>query len=269
MTVLEMYEKRPRLWVKNIIAILVVFILVLWSSTTVDLNASAGEDSSKIAIKIIKGIFTPDKELLINFTKQGVPYLLLETICIAFLGTITGAVLAVPLAFLGASNIVPKYIALVFRVLIMAIRTIPVFVYGLMFIRVTGPGPFAGLLTMGVCSIGMLSKMYIEIIEDLDTKILESLDAAGCNIFHKIRYGIIPQLSASFLSTLIYRFDMNLRDATVLGLVGAGGIGAPLLFAMASYRWTQVGGILAGLIVLVLVVEWCSNYLRNKLARGF
>lgn len=98
--------------------------------------------------------------------------------CIAFLGTIVGAVLSIPLSFLAAANLMPKPVALIFRVFIMAIRTIPAFVYGLMFIRVTGPGPFAGLLTMSLCSIGMISKMFIESIEDLDTKILESLDAA-------------------------------------------------------------------------------------------
>ena len=137
-----------------------------------------------------------------------------------------------------------------------------------MFIRVTGPGPFAGLLTMSLCLIGMVSKMFIESIEDLDKRILESLDAAGCTTFQKIRYGILPQLTADFPSTIIYRFDMNLRDATVLGLVGAGSIGAPLIFAMSSYRWNEVGAILLGLIVLVLIIEWISARIRVKLARG-
>ena len=105
-------------------------------------------------------------------------------------------------------------------------------------------------------------------IEDLDKGILESLSASGCNLFDKIRYGIIPQLMPSFASTLIYRFDMNLRDATVLGIVGAGGIGAPLIFAMNSYRWNDVGAILLGLVVLVLLVEWFSSKLRTKLMRG-
>ena len=144
----------------------------------------------------------------------------------------------------------------------------PAFIYGLMFIRVTGPGPFAGLLTMSLCSIGMVSKMFIESIEDLDKRILESLDAAGCTTFQKIRYGILPQLFPDFMSTLIYRFDMNLRDATVLGLVGAGGIGAPLIFAMSSYRWNEVGAILLGLILLVLVIEAISSRIRAKLTRG-
>ena len=150
----------------------------------------------------------------------------------------------------------------------LCLRTVPAFVYGLMFIRVTGPGAFAGLLTMSLCSVGMVSKMYIEAIEDLDVRVLESLDAAGCTTWQKIRYGILPQLMPNFASTAIYRFDINLRDATVLGLVGAGGIGAPLIFAMNAYRWEEAGAILAGLIVLVLIVEWISTKIRVKLARG-
>ena len=129
----------------------------------------------------------------------------------------------------------------------------------------TSMGAFAGLMTMALSSIGMVSKMYIEAIEDLDVKILESLDAAGCTTFQKIRYGILPQLIPNFASTAIYRFDINLRDATVLGLVGAGGYGAPLIFAMNAYRWNEAGAILAGLIVLVLVVEYGSTKIRVKL----
>ena len=123
-------------------------------------------------------------------------------------------------------------------------------------------------MTMSLTSIGMISKMYIEAIEDLDTKILESLDAMGCSTWQKIRYGILPQLMPNFASTAIYRFDINLRDATVLGLVGAGGIGAPLIFAMNSYRWNEAGAILIGLVILVLIVEWISTKIRVKLTRG-
>ncbi|RCX12197.1 phosphonate transport system permease protein [Anaerobacterium chartisolvens] len=238
-----------------------------WSCTALQMD-SVKQDGLQIAANIVSGILQPDTELLFNLTTAGVPYLLVETVCIAFLGTIIGAILAVPLSFLSASNIVPLPAALAGRSIIMAVRTVPAFVYGLMFIRVTGPGAFAGLLTMSLCSIGMLSKMYIDAIQDLDVRILESLDASGCNTFQKIRYGIIPQLVPNFLSTVIYRFDMNLRDAAVLGLVGAGGIGAPLIFAMSSYRWNEVGSILAGLIILVLVIEYFSTKIRVKLARG-
>lgn len=261
------YEQRPRRWVFELAVAVVVVALLIWSGSAVE-TAGTTQNGAVIAWNILAGIFHPDTDLLFNFTTQGVPYLLLETICIAFLGTIVGAIISVPLAFLSASNLTPKPVAFVGRIIIMAVRTVPAFVYGLMFIRVTGPGAFAGLLTMSLCSVGMVSKMYIEAIEDLDVRVLESLDAAGCTTWQKIRYGILPQLMPNFASTAICRFDINLRDATVLGLVGAGGIGAPLIFAMNSYRWEEAGAILAGLIVLVLIVEWISTKIRVKLARG-
>lgn len=253
-TIARAYRSAPKRWIYQLLIALLIAVLMAWSSTTVKLG-STGEGGLAVAGNILSGIFHPDTRLLLTIGTDGVPYLLLETFCIAFLGTVVGAVISLPLSFLSAVNLVPRPVAVIGRGLIAAIRTIPAFVYGLMFIRVTGPGPFAGLLTMSLCSIGMVSKMYIESIEDLDKRILESLDAAGCTTFQKIRYGILPQLMPDFTSTIIYRFDMNLRDATVLGLVGAGGIGAPLIFAMSAYRWNEVGSILLGLIVLVLLID--------------
>ena len=261
------YQAAPKRWLWKLAAAFAVACLLAWSGSDIRGSNAAGS-GLEVAGNILMGIFQPDTTLLFNFTTSGVAYLLLETFCIAFLGTVVGAVISIPLAFLSAANLVPKPISLLMRGIIAAIRTIPAFVYGLMFIRVTGPGAFAGLLTMSLCSVGMVSKMFTECIEDLDKRILESLDAAGCTVFQKIRYGILPQLIPDFASTIIYRFDMNLRDATVLGLVGAGGIGAPLIFAMSSYRWNQVGAILLGLIVLVLLIEWLSAKIRTKLARG-
>lgn len=263
----ERYRQRPKTWIIELLVVLFILFLLVWSGTAVESNGT-GKKGLQIACNIISGIFHPDTGLLFNFTTNGVPYLLLETVCIAFLGTVVGAVLAVPLSFVSASNLVPKPAAFLGRMVIMAVRTVPAFVYGLMFIRVTGPGAFAGLLTMSLCSIGMVSKMYIEAIEDLDIHVMESLDAAGCSTWQKIRYGILPQLMPNFASTAIYRFDINLRDATTLGLVGAGGIGAPLIFAMNSYRWNEAGSILTGLVILVLIVEWISTRIRVKLARG-
>ncbi len=265
--IIKAYEKRPRNWVYNTITAVVVLGLLIWSASAVETSGST-QNGAQIAINVLSGIFHPKMDFLFNLTTQGVPYLMLETICIAFLGTIVGAILSVPLAFVSASNLTPKPIAFAGRIIIMAVRTIPAFIYALMFIRVTGPGPFAGLLTMGVCSVGMISKMYIEAIEDLDVHVIESLDAAGCNTWQKIRYGILPQLMPNFASTAIYRFDINLRDATILGMVGAGGFGAPLIFAMNSYRWNEAGAILAGLVVLILIIEFISTRIRVKLTRG-
>jgi len=268
MTVIEeQLYAAPRNKTYIYIATGLILLLFFWSFTTISFE-NMEASGWLIAQNILTGIVTPDLNLLLNFTTQGVMYLLMETIAIAFLGTIIGATLAVPLAFLSASNVVPKPISFVTRLVLIIIRTVPSLVYGLMFIRVTGPGPFAGVLTISLISIGMLAKLFVDAIEDLDTSIFESMTSIGCNTFEKIRYGIIPQLTAIFLSIVIYRFDMNLREASILGLVGAGGIGAPLIFAMNAYRWNEVGSILIGLVVLILIVESSSNHIRNKLIRG-
>lgn len=266
-TIQKAYDSAPKTWIFQLLCAFAVACVLAWSGSAVQVSNPVG-NGWEVAGNILSGIFHPSTKLLFDLTTSGVAYLLLETFCIAFLGTVVGAVISLPLSFLSASNLVPRPVALVGRGIIAAVRTIPPFVYGLMFIRVTGPGAFAGLLTMSLCSIGMVSKMFIESIEDLDKRILESLDAAGCTTFQKIRYGIVPQLTADFSSTIIYRFDMNLRDATVLGLVGAGGIGAPLIFAMSAYRWNEVGAILLGLIILVFIIEAISAKIRVKLARG-
>ncbi len=256
---------RNRLYLAAVAAI--VGALFLWSLQAVNLG-DIEQSGLGIAKNILHGLTHPDPALLFNLTKQSVLYLLVETVAIAFLGTIVGAVLAVPLAFLAASNLVPKPVSWLTRLLLIAIRTVPALVYGLMFIRVTGPGAFAGVLTVGLTSIGMLAKLYVDAIEELDARVLESMTSIGCTAFEKIRFGIVPQLLSIFLSVMVYRFDMNMREASILGLVGAGGIGAPLIFAMRSYKWDQVGSILIGLVALILIIEFLSTRLRTKLVRG-
>lgn len=266
LSVKKQLEKEPNLWINKALTLIFIVGIIVWASKAIVYNG-VESNGVEIAKSVISGIVNPDMEMLFDF-KEGVPYLLLETICIALIGTLIGSIIAIPLSFLASSNIVPKWISAIGLFIIAAIRTFPPFVYGLMFIRVTGPGAFAGVLTVSLTSIGMVAKLFIEHIEDLDTKILESLDAAGCNTFEKIRYGILPQLITNFISTIIYRFEINIKDASTLGLVGAGGIGAPLIFAMNAFNWSEVGAILIGLIILVLIVEVASSKIRNKLARG-
>ena len=266
LTVKNQLQKEPNLWINKALTVLFVLAIVAWASIGINFSG-VKEGGIDIAKNVMSGIIHPDMEMLFDF-KAGVPALLLETVCIALIGTLIGTILAIPLAFISSSNLMPKWVSSIGLFIIAGLRTFPAFVYGLMFIRVTGPGAFAGVLTVSVISIGMIAKLFIEAIEDLDTKILESLDAAGCNTFEKIRYGILPQLFTNFISTAIYRFEINIKDASVSGLVGAGGIGAPLIFAMNAFNWDEVGAILCGLIVLVLVVEIVSTKIRTKLARG-
>ena len=266
-TVQEAYEARPRLWWLYTLILLIVVLLLGWSGSAVQFKGFANK-GIEVAKGVGYGLTHPDTKLLFNVTPEGVPYQLLQTIAIAVLGTVIGGVLAIPFSFLACEKIVPKWLAFLFRALILMIRTIPSLVWALMWIRVTGPGAFCGVMTQSVCSIGMISKMYITAIEDVDDRILESLDAAGCTSFQKIRYGMLPQIVPNFVSTVIYRFDINMKDATTLGIVGAGGIGAALVQCINSSRWSMVGSYMFGLIALMLLIEVFSTRVRTGLTRG-
>ena len=265
--ILNRYLERPRTWWKSALAFLVVAVAILWSAASIEYKGVAVRGSD-VAYGVIYGIFHPDANVLFDTGNFGVGYLLFETVAIALLGTLFGGMLAVPFAFLSSDHIVPKPLAFLVRAFVLMVRTIPSLVWALIWIRVTGPGPLCGVVTQSVCSIGMISRMYVTAIEDVDTRILESLDAMGCTRFQKVRYGILPQLMANMVSTVIYRFDINIKDAATLGIVGAGGIGASLIQAISTRRWGIVGAFLAGMIILMLAIEYASTKARRRLAHG-
>ena len=267
LTIEEAYEARPRLWWVYTLIVLIVASLLTWSGTAVKFGGFATK-GIEVAKGVGNGLLHPDTNLLFNLTSEGVPYQLFQTVAIAVLGTLIGGLLAVPFSFLASDKIVPKWVAFITSAVILIIRTIPSLVWALVWIRVTGPNAFCGVVTQSVCSIGMISKMYITAIEDIDVRILESLDASGCTAFQKIRYGILPQIIPNFISTVIYRFDINVKDATTLGIVGAGGIGAALIQCINSSRWSMVGAYLCGMVVLMLFIEFFSTRIRSKLTRG-
>ena len=262
----KLYSEPKNLWKRLLIGAILI-ILVIWGNSGSQFQGLT-EKGLNVAKAILYGITHPETMLLFDLSEKGIPFLVLETISIAFLSTFIGACLAIPISFLSSTNIVPKPVAYVFRAITLLIRTIPSLIWALIWIRVTGPGAFCGVITQSICSIGMISKMNISAIENLDTGVLEALDACGANTFEKIRCGVLPQLSATFVSTAIYRFDINLKDATILGIVGAGGIGFPLNDAIANARWNRVGAFLLVLIIMVVIIEWVSTKIRGSLARG-
>ena len=265
--ILERYHGRPRNGWKMILSFLVVAGALAWSVGGIQYKGVTRK-GSEVAYGVLYGIFNPDTAVLLDMSPFGVAYLLFETVAIALLGTLFGGMLAIPFAFLSSDKIVPKPLAFLTRSLVMLVRTIPSLVWALIWIRVTGPGALCGVVTQSVVSIGMISKMYVTAIEDVDTRILESLDAMGCTSLQKVRWGILPQLTANMVSTMIYRFDINIKDASTLGIVGAGGIGAVLIQTLSTRRWSMAGAFLAGMIVLMLVIEYFSTRLRKRLAQG-
>ncbi|MFV0379614.1 MAG: phosphonate ABC transporter, permease protein PhnE [Anaerorhabdus sp.] len=267
MTIYEMFTKRPKNYRNYLVYSVILIGLIIYAMSGIDYKGIT-QKGMDVASGIVYGILHPDKNLLFSMASDGVFMLMLETLAIATLGTIIGALLAIPVAFLSSENVVGKNVAFIARTFVLFIRTIPSLVWALMWVRVTGPGASCGIMTQSIVSIGMLSKLFTTAIEDLDTGILESLDAAGCNTFEKIRVGILPQLTAGFISTIIYRFDINIKDASTLGIVGAGGIGAPLIQSINSRRYSMVGAFLFGMIFLVMIIEYFSTKIRKRLATG-
>ncbi len=191
---------------------------------------------------------------------------LVETFQIALLGTTIASALAVPMGFLGARNLSRVRGQTYFvKFILDAIRTFPELLLGLVFIRGVGPGPFAGVLTLGVHSIGMLGKLYAEVVEGIETAPLEALASSGATRAQVVRYSVLPQVLPEFASQAIYRFEINMRAASILGLVGAGGIGTPLLFALYQHDWPRVGLILTAIVIVVALSDVVSSYLRSKL----
>ena len=227
-------------------------------------------DLSRTSLQMVQNLFTgllqPDWELFFRPDSSGLAYLLLETAAIALVGTCAGAVFAVPLAFLGSSRFFPAPVAWLFRTVVTAIRSVPFLIYGLIFIRVCGPGSFTGVLTLAVCSVGLLCKRFTEAIDALDLRAYHALESMGTGKLACLRHVALPQLAPRFFSAWLYRFDVNIREASVLGLAGAGGIGAPLILAMNQYAWHEVSTLALGMIALSWLVDVISGRCRRRMA---
>ncbi len=243
----------------------IVGVLMLLGSSLATLPWSVQQTGWHAAAAIVSGLVHPDSAMLFSLAHDDVPYLVYETLCIAFLGTLGGVMVAAWFSFTASFRLMPWPIALVSRTVLLLIRTIPVFVYGLMWIRVTGPGPFAGVMTLAVCSIGLLAKRFLIAIDDMDMRPFLAYRAMGMPLAAAVRYAVLPQLRGPYTAAVLYRLDINLRDAAVLGLVGAGGIGTSLMLAMNQYKWPEAGALLWGIIILVTVVEIISEKSRRHM----
>lgn len=189
-----------------------------------------------------------------------------ETLQMAIIGTSLAAVFAIPFGFLAARNMFAsaRYPRLG-KFILNAIRAFPEVLLAILLVKAVGLGPAAGAMTMAIHSIGMLGKLYAEVVESIDKGVQEAMYASGANPAQAIWFGVVPQVLPEFLSYSIYRFEINMRSATVLGIVGGGGIGAPLIFAVIQRDWGRVGMILLGIIALVAVIDTLSSWLRSKI----
>jgi phosphonate transport system permease protein len=186
-----------------------------------------------------------------------------ETLAIAFLGTLTAAVVAMPLALLAADNTTPHgVVRFVVRRLLDAIRGIDTLIWALVFVGVVGLGPFAGVLAIAVSDTGGFGKLFSEAIEATRARDRETIVASGGTGWLGIRFGILPQVLPIIAGQILYFFESNTRSATIIGIVGAGGIGLQLSEQIRTYDFDQVAFIVLMILVAVAAIDWISGKLR-------
>jgi phosphonate transport system permease protein len=255
------YQKNLKVW-----GVIILFaVLFIWAAAGIPFTGIKST-ARQITIAIFRGLFNPDWGYVYNPEGEDLLRRLLDTMAIAFLGTFVSSVLCIPFAFLAAKNMVRlKALNGVGKFLLSFVRTFPEIVLAILFIKAVGPGAFAGVMALGVHSIGMLGKLFSEAIENMDLSPTESLTACGATRLQTIWFAVVPQVLPDFMSYSLYRFEINVRAASILGIIGAGGIGTPLIFALEARAWSRVGIILLGIIVMVTIIDIISGSIRRKI----
>nr|WP_309645142.1 phosphonate ABC transporter, permease protein PhnE [Phenylobacterium sp.] len=187
------------------------------------------------------------------------------TVQIALWGTAIAVILAIPLGLLGARNVTPSYIQMPVRRVMDALRSIPDLVIGTMFIVAVGLGPFAGVMALALNTGGVLGKLFSEAVESIDKGPVEGVRATGAAPLQEIVWGVIPQVAPLWTSYALYRFESNSRSATVLGLIGAGGIGQILFDSLNSFSYGRVAAISIVIVVAVSIIDLLSQTIRSRL----
>jgi phosphonate transport system permease protein len=186
-----------------------------------------------------------------------------ETLSIALLGTSTAAVFALPVSLLAARNIIPSILVrFPVRRFLDSIRGVDTLIWALVWINVVGLGPFAGVLAIAVSDFGAFGKLFSEAIEAADRKQVEGIRAAGGNALHEIRFGLMPQVLPVIAGQVLYFIESNTRSATIIGIVGAGGIGLQLAEQIRVLEWQKVSFLILMILVAVAAIDWISTKLR-------
>jgi phosphonate transport system permease protein len=190
---------------------------------------------------------------------------LLESLAMTVVATAGGVLLAVPLGLGAARNLVPAPVYALCRAALAVSRAFHEIIVAIVFVAMFGFGPFAGVVTLVVGSVGFLGKLLAEAVEEIDPAPLEALTAAGAPWGSRVAFGVLPQVMPRVLGLALYRLDINFRESAVIGLVGAGGIGATLTTAFARYEFESVSSILILIIAMVFAAEVISGRLRKAL----
>jgi len=191
-------------------------------------------------------------------------YSMFETIQMAFIGTIIGVVISLPLSMFAARNLNSKWVYAPVRAILAAIRTFPSILWAILFVIMVGLGTFAGVLAIIMYTIGFVSKLQYESIETVDADPMDAVSSIGVSKWQLVRYVILPESAPHLLSQILYMFDYNVRQSSILGLVGAGGIGFYIINYIKFFEYGKAAVFMLVVLVVVLIIDWVSVKIRDK-----
>ena len=252
---------RTRRWV----IALVIVVATVWSvsglQVTLDRLLGAPGDAWAILRQMTPPAFSEVYE-------RGALGKIMESVYIAWIGTIIGAALSLPLAFLAAHNVAPHWVRVPIRQLFNAIRAVPELILAVIFIPITGLGAWAGTMAIGIHSIGTLGKWAAESIESIDDGPIEAVEACGGRWASEMRWAVLPQVMPNIASYWLFRFEINVRASAVLGMIGAGGVGSELVLHLSFRNFPAACAVLLMTITVVLTIDTVSAAVRRRIIRG-
>lgn len=255
----ERYSLRERivqwLWLGGIA------VAAAWSVSALDIEWAFFADAHEQAADLIERMWPPRWSYLPRIVQP-----LIETLHIATLGTMIAIVFALPVAFLAARNTTYNQATwLIGRAMLVMSRSINTVIWGLLFVAIFGPGPVAGICAVAARSIGFIAKLVAEAIEEVDAGQIEAVESTGASTLQVYSVAILPQILPVLIGTSIYRWDINVRESSVLGFVGAGGIGLLLYASINQFAWSQAIVILIAILGIVIISEALSAYVRSRI----
>jgi phosphonate transport system permease protein len=250
---------------RRVALLLTLLVAVVWSISGLDISLSRLKSAPGDAWDIFVQMFPPDFS---GEIERGVLGKVRESVYIAWIGTIIAALISFPLSFFAANNVAPVWIQLPMRQLFNAIRAVPELIVAVILLGVTGLGPWAGALAIGLHSVGTLGKLSMEAIESVDQGPTEAVQACGGRWISGMRWGILPEVLPIVISYWLFRFEINVRVSAVLGMIGAGGVGAELVQQLNFRNFEAVGAVLVITIVVVITIDTISAAVRRRIIHG-
>ena len=245
--------------------IVAVVIPALWGAAGLGLDLERVKSAPSDIWRVLARLAQPD--LSPEAVQRALPKVM-ESFFIAWIGTMIGALLSFPLSFLAAKNISPGLLNNVVRQFLNAVRAVPEVLVAMVLIPVTGLGAWTGTLALGIHSIGNLGKLSSEVIEGIDQGPVDAVAAVGGGKIARMRFAVVPQVMPNILAYWLYRFEINIRASAVLGVVGAGGIGAELIAQLRFHDFARAGTVLFLTVFAVLVVDMISARIRRRIISG-